>query len=355
MIEEIICVAWLFGLGQTWIGNQVRSGRKRKSWEPHSSFDLSSSSESLRQAARRWLEQQSLLTKPLKSSSKGKRLAIVADCDRCVACSSQFCFTLAGDKVQVEKCGECKGGKNLKRIKLENAKKFGASVPPAVALKAMVKAEVPPEERPDCRQLQNQRPSLQSRRVLDFSVEDLGSLRKFVEEPPEGVRILQEHVVISESQVRIPFEVTSADSLLEDCSLTCFLMDFTFKCNKERLLIGAIGPAGLHVERNGPHVRFIPSIFMVSEAEDEDAHGLLVRLFLEKARRNGMRLTDAFLDQACFQGASKELQKSGDQIYLHRCLQHTKTNVRAESVKRCAATGQSRLRNPELLEAGRQG
>ena len=48
-------------------------------------------------------------------------------------------------------------------------------------------AEVPVEERPNVRQLQNQRPSLKSRRGLEFSVDVLTNLRRFVDDPPEGV------------------------------------------------------------------------------------------------------------------------------------------------------------------------
>ena len=80
---------------------------------------------------------------------------------------------------------------------------------------------------------------------------------------------------------------------------------------------------------SGPHVRFIPSLFMVAEAEDEEAHALLVNLFLEKAQSYGLPLADAFVDMACFHGAAKELEPSGKPIYLHWCLQHVKNNVRA--------------------------
>ena len=74
----------------------------------------------------------------------------------------------------------------MKRPKLENAKKNSKEAP-GRALREMVAQKVPVEERPNVRQLQNQRPSLKSRRGLEFSVDDLASLRKFVDDPPEGV------------------------------------------------------------------------------------------------------------------------------------------------------------------------
>ena len=132
--------------------------------------------------------------------------------------------------------------------------------------------------------------------------------------------------------------------------MACFLLDFTFKTNQESLLLGAIGPCGLRQTNSGPHVRFVPVLFMLAEAEDEEAHGLLSRLFLQKAARFGKHYTDAFLDMACFNGAAAECERSSYKLFLHRCLQHVKTNVRHESARRDGASGQSRLRNPELLE-----
>ena len=125
---------------------------------------------------------------------------------------------------------------------------------------------------------------MKSRRGLEFSVDDLASLRKFVDDPPGGVVVREQHVTLSESVVRLPFECSAADACLVGCDLTCFLLDFTFKTNREGLLIGSIGPCGVHMTPSGPHVRFIPSLFMVAEAEDEEAHALLVNLFLEKAQ-----------------------------------------------------------------------
>ena len=51
----------------------------------------------------------------------------------------------------------------------------------------MVEEEIPPDERPATYQLKNQRPSMKSRKSLQYSVDCLGALRKFVESPPEGI------------------------------------------------------------------------------------------------------------------------------------------------------------------------
>ena len=330
--------------------HEVHTGRKRKEWKLHDSFDLQSS-ESLRDAARRWLREREVLHKPLTPSSKDKRRVFLAACDECVSCSFQRCFSLDGEKkVCVEEFGSCSGARNLKRIKQANAKKFGVSVPPGKALKEMVARNVPVEERPAHHQLKNQRPSLKSRKILDYQVDCLGALEKFAREPPAGVIIHTEHMQLTEKAVRLPFECAFMEEYFADCTLTCFLLDFTFKTNQESLLLGAIGPCGLRQTNSGPHVRFVPVLFMLAEAEDEEAHGLLTRLFLQKAARFGKHYTDAFLDMACFNGAAAECERSSYKLFLHRCLQHVKTNVRHESARRDGASGQSRLRNPELLE-----
>ena len=87
-------------------------------------------------------------------------------------------------------------------------------------------------------------------------------------------------------------------------------------------------------------------MFMVSDAEDEEAHALLTNLYMDHAAAHGVDVTDAFLDQACLAGAAKVC---GDTVFLHRCLQHTKKDVDAEAAKRDIATGLQRLRNQELL------
>ena len=73
-----------------------------------------------------------------------------------------------------------------------------------------------------------------------------------------------------------------------------------------------------------------------------------MRLFLEKAEAQGMVITDAFLDCSCFNGAAAELKNSGRNMYLHRCLQHVKTNLKNAASMRDETTRTKRL-HPFIL------
>ena len=108
-------------------------------------------------------------------------------------------------------------------------------------------------------------------------------------------------------------------------------MDFTFNTNRDSLVFGAIRPCGLHLDRTGPHVRFAPIIFLLAEAEDEGAHGLLVRLFFDEANALGTLFTDAYLDLSSFHGAAGERAGQTEKPFSHRCLERIKRNVRFES------------------------
>ena len=57
--------------------------------------------------------------------------------------------------------------------------------------------------------------------------------------------------------------------------------------------------------------------------------------------------TDAFLDCTCLAAAADLL---ADKCYLHRCLEHTKKNVRGAGIKMIRELGHSRLRNKQLSE-----
>lgn len=275
--------------------SQVKGGCKRKQWDMDGSFDLKQG-ESLQEGARRWLSDRNKLTKPLTPSTENKRRSHLASCDACEKCSTQFCFSLdAQGKVCVEVTGECGGPKRVEENPRGECEKFAAQSP-TLALKEMVKAKIPPEERPSSSQVKNQCPTLKSRESLDIPVDCLGALRSFAQSPPEGVVAHTGHTVLEESQVRLPFECAFMNDFYQQCALSTFLFDWTFKTNQERLLIGAIGPAGMHIDADGPHVRFVPVLFMVADGEDQEAHGLLVRFFLSKAKEYGHQYTDPFLD-----------------------------------------------------------
>ena len=60
-------------------------------------------SETLRDASKRWMQEQGFLHKALVTSSKDKKTSYLADCDRCEKCIYQFCFSIEGKEVCIEK------------------------------------------------------------------------------------------------------------------------------------------------------------------------------------------------------------------------------------------------------------
>ena len=60
---------------------------------------------------------------------------------------------------------------------------------------------------------------------------------------------------------------------------------------------------------------------MISDAEDHQAHGLMLETIIGQREGSGPAYENGFLDMACLQGASKVCNEN---ITLHRCLQHTK-------------------------------
>ena len=204
---------------------------------------------------------------------------------------------------------------------------------------------IPPDERPSDAALKWHRPKRHIVMPKAYPSECIGQLKQFLESPPEGVHIYSEHVIVTEDKVRIPFSINVAQDEVVKTKLPSFLMDFTFKTNKEGLLLGAVGPVSLRCPTGAPHMRFLPSVFLVCDAEDEEAQRLCVRLYLDVATEAGYPVTDAFLDCSCFSGAAAEC---GEAMYLHRCLQHVKKNIKAEAARKDPATGQRRLDNTEL-------
>jgi len=172
----------------------------------------------------------------------------------------------------------------------------------------------------------NQRPTKQQKKDLPKFVPAfcIGALDLFINSNPDLVHFFHEELENESGRVSIPFATPSAMDKALELELPSFLMDFTFNTNVDGLLLGAICPVGVHVGHDGlPHMKFLLTIFLVSNAEDEDRQRLLVRLFL--GLRGGHRYTDAFLDMACLKGTQAEV---GDKLHLHRCLQHTKTDIR---------------------------
>jgi hypothetical protein len=321
---------------------------------------------SLREDAKEWLLKEKKHHWPLATSSWKGALAVISHCSRCLQCSSAWCFSVwcrdeddsgsPADYMLIEVTGECSGPPKLKRIKMAYAIHYGRELqlPPSMAQNQMVADEIPNEEWPSDdsikwqnRQARKARSKPGVRLYTPFCID---GMQQFLNHPPEGVHIFREHVVITKERLRIPFAVPAALELAKSCGLTSFLMDFTFQTNREGLLLGSAGPVGLWTEGVLPHMRFVPTIMLVSDAEDANAHALCVRLLRELRDGDLPPFEHAFLDMTCLRGAEKEC---GDEVYLHRCLQHTKVDIKKVASSRRKNSREPRLRTdllPKILE-----
>ena len=119
---------------------------------------------------------------------------------------------------------------------------------------------------PSVQQIKNYRHMLSSKEKPEaYSVECLGELRAFIDDPLTDVKILTDYVVLSEDRVLSPFCVDSdeMDQLWVQASLHAGLMDFTFKKNKEGLLLGCCGPSGFHIlPGKPPSMRVMPRVLL---------------------------------------------------------------------------------------------
>ncbi len=213
--------------------------------------------------------------KPLASSTRSGEAALVAKCDACVGCGKSWCFSFADDGLlMVETCGECNGQRNDARLRLDNAKKY-AHLSAGKAIMEMMKDKVPISERPSAKQLENQRLSVKKKQdPVHYPAVCLGALQMFLDSPPDHVHVFSDSVICDQKKVRIPFASVKVREAIRGSRLTSFLMDFTFSTNKEGLVLGAAGPVGLVPTPNGPSMRFIPLIFVLADAEDQEAHQL---------------------------------------------------------------------------------
>ena len=296
--------------------------------------------------------------KPAGSSTRFNRPAIVWHCNDCLHhgeghCTREWIFHLSGEPDQkmlvVETFGVCGGPKNVKRAKRENAKKFAKFGTFGAVAELMNTANIPAEERPTEQQINNHRRNPQRTK---YTEECVGVLQDFVEHPPEGVVIITDAHVVSKDRVLIPFMVPAAANLAATLELPSFLEDFTLNTNEQGLLLGGVGPVGLHQENgsNGgglPSMRFLPVFFLLADSEDTEAIQLLMKLYLDWASKRGIEVTDGFFDCKILHAAMGLEER---EFYPHRCLQHVRNDVKAESRKRDEVTGKPRLNNTELLE-----
>ena len=226
----------------------------------------------------------------------GKR-TYLAKCSRCLDRSLEWCFSERPDgNMLVEITGECTQNPNTKAIRRTLAKQFAVSKTAAEAQKEMEALGIPQQERPPAWQLQNFRPR-RAVQIQKQAADCLSSLRSFVQNPPENIRVDADSLICEVDQVRILFSVPEAADWFQTCDLPWFLMDFSMKTNAPGLVLGATGPIGLERLPNGkPHLRFVPVQYMLSHVEDQEAHGLLMQKYVAMAESAGIELTDGIFD-----------------------------------------------------------
>jgi hypothetical protein len=122
--------------------------------------------------------------------------------------------------LRVEESGKRTGNKNAAVLKRHYAKAF-ANQTPLRALKNMRLKEISADLRPSVQQIKNYRHMLSSTEKPEaYSVECLGELRAFIDDPLTDVKILTDYVVLSKDRVLLPFCVGSTNS---GCRLLCTL------------------------------------------------------------------------------------------------------------------------------------
>ena len=261
-------------------------GSKRKPWV-FVGLEEVASDVSLRTASQQWPQKQNVLHKPLTNSSHNHHQTMIGRCHACEKCDKQYCFSWDTDgRLKIEETGSCNDKNNTAVLKRVWAKAY-AHHSPAQAVKLMRRAGIPEDKIPDQNQVKKQRYSLSKDNKLPVvPVECLDDLRSFLANPPEKMLVLEDHMILSAERIVIPFclkDSGETNQILQDSELSSFLMDFTFCCCREGLVLGSVGPVGLRLsEARGPSMRFFPVVFVVSSKEDEDAQVTLLNLWLKK-------------------------------------------------------------------------
>jgi hypothetical protein len=166
-----------------------------------------------RDAGQAWLNSREKIYKTLTASTFQSKTTLIACYKECVNCDQQF--LLGGQRLG--NCDLKKVGNAPKRL---YAKAF-ANQTPLRALKNMRLKEISADLRPPVQQIKNYRHMLSSKEKPEaYSVECLGELRAFIDDPSTDVKILTDYVVLSKDRVLLPFCVGSTNS---GCRLLCTL------------------------------------------------------------------------------------------------------------------------------------
>ena len=296
-------------------------GRQRLEWEVLAADEVLEG-ETLRQAAQRWLKAKLVCHKTLTKSSNSGEFTLIARCKACSACTKKWCFSQKAARLVVETVGSCTEEKDVACLKRHLSRTYARDYTPARALKKMREEGVPLEHRPSAVQIKNKRPK-QAAKDAASGIRCLGDLRRFVSSPPADVHVYAEHAVCEAERVLVPFSLKQpVEDQMRNLSLECFLLDWTFNTNASGLLLGAVGPVGLHSQQNCCSMRFMPVLFVLASSEDEPAQHLAVRLYYEAADRLGVKVAHGFFDCSCFYGVASFAASESRAINIRRCLQH---------------------------------
>ncbi|CAK0805964.1 unnamed protein product, partial [Prorocentrum cordatum] len=355
--------------------------RKRKGWTGHARFSFPDTTK-LREAAAKAADQlHGCRLGHLRDATAEGRKAVDAPCKNCAGRTRQWCFSFLPPHgtgrlvLVVEKKGECCPTSPSNARILDRAKERAQRMSPVKARDQMERDKAPLKERPDLKQLQNARtrkpegpriPVVAGRVTVRWNVvcvrgapgACIGEMKDWLKKDHNPIFLLnmvdtktgQQTPVVTEKNLRIPFAHGVSEALLAEHRLEWLLMDWTWKTNCHGVLVGAVGPVGLHVdEATGlPTMRFLPVVFMASETEDNDASELLLQAYFEIADRLGISTTHAVMDCQCMGAAAPLCEAHG--IRLRRCLQHVKGNVADEGKKMLdKGGGVKRMKNTALV------
>ena len=214
-------------------------GRQQKAWEVICKQALDPS-ESLRRAGQKWLQQQGILHNTLTASSDKGVKTLIARCSSCLSCSKQWCFSNREGQLQVETVGFCSGDKDLERLKRSHARAFAKDHTPGRVLKKMSEAKIPKDERPEVFQLKNRRPKKEQTGPTEHCVSCLGDLRKFVSDPPAGVTVFHDSMVLEKERVVLAFGLKEGiNEILQEKKLSCFCLVFSIPNKSNWLTSGS--------------------------------------------------------------------------------------------------------------------
>ena len=238
------------------------------------------------------------------------------------------------------------------RLQRQWAQKYGAVDSPGRALKKMRDDGIPEDEWPTERQLEATRSYLKRQQRKGkaplYPAICIGAFHLFLAPTPDHVQVLQTAeypLVARKDKLLVAFGAPSALELARKSPTKTFLMNFTFNSNCHDLVLGCIGPVGLSEDGDMPHMRMIPAIFVLSREEDDEARRQCMEMFFDLVGGRSV-YEDAFMDFNCLQSAEKVC---GQTVYLHRCLQRTKTDIEKAAREKDKQSGRIRLGKMEML------